>query len=67
MIFANKLWYAKINGRIYAFQSKHQRDLAGGENISESDIPTHANVKYITFDEFDKWYVARKQKPRPLR
>lgn len=69
MMIESKSWYALINGKLYAFQSRHQRDIAGGEPLTQQEAhPYLPNVKNIPFQEFNQWYEThRKSHNKPLR
>lgn len=59
MFVHDRNWYALINNQVYAFQSKHQRDICGGEPIKYSDF-NHRTVTptLIRFNDFPAWHAA---------
>lgn len=65
MMLGSRSWYARLNGKIYVFQSKHQRDICGGEPISaEEAYHNHPHIE-VMFHDFQKWY-AKHNPNRPL-
>ena len=62
MFVRDRNWYALINNQVYAFQSKHQRDISGGEPIRYADFD-HRIISpiIIKFDDFPTWHAAMLQ------
>lgn len=57
MMLGSRSWYAQLNGKIYVFQSKHQRDISGGEPINaEEAYQYHPHIN-VMFNDFSKWYA----------
>lgn len=65
MILGSRSWYARLNGKTYAFQSKHQRDISGGKPISASEAYQYYPHINVMFHNFQKWY-AEQHPGKPL-
>ena len=60
MILGSRAFYAEINGTIYAFQSKKQRNNSGGRTVSAKYVYGKENTNRPRFEpvwfwQFEEW------------
>lgn len=57
MMLGSRSWYARLRGKTYVFQSKHQRDISGGEPISAIEAQQYQPHINVMFHDFPRWYA----------
>lgn len=60
MILGSRAFYAEINGTVYAFQSKKQRNNSGGRIVSAKYVYGKENTNRPRFEpvwfwQFEEW------------
>lgn len=67
MILGSRAFYAELDGIIYAFQSKRQRDNSGGKKVSASYVYSKENKQKprflpVWFWQYEDWKGRRNGK-----